>query len=530
LIEGGVMNFNDDVIGTVINLDGEVFIERNGIEVPLREEMTLLSGDIIRSTQNSLAVINIPGTQQQIPVYVEVSNGSALGLSFDPTQGQNGRVVINKMGDDVGNLVLISEFEGENHAAVMDGQEPSDTSMVGLFGAGIAGGGLIAPVAGVVGATALFSGLSDDDDTTTVGPGSGGSGLGDSGVGGDTGGDGIPSTPAETAGGLSETVTDLTDNLSEVTAPIPVVSDVVDAVGQTLDSVLVGDNNGGLGGILTGLGDGLAGGLDGTPLEPVGNVLDTLLGTIGGGLGLVADQVSSFGDNTPLEPLADLLGDILGRSGENTDSGVGGVVGTLTNVTDGLAQLLQPVPLLGELTGTLDTVVDSIAFGNNDGGLAGILSGLGGGLQEGLASTPLALVGEGGNTLLNTVGGLLGGVGDLVTSLGANTPVAPVTDLVGDLAGSLGGDVSSALANIPFLGGALDELISGLGGGGSLLGDIPLLGDLLDGGDGGGLLAGIPVVGDLLGGLTSSISSTGGAEGGLLSGLPLLGDLTRGLS
>lgn len=523
------MNFNDAVIGTVINLDGEVFIERNGIEVPLREEMTLLSGDLIRSTQNSLAVINIPGTQQQIPVYVEVSNGSALSLSFDPTAGQNGRVVINKMGDDVGNLVLISEFEGENYAAVMDGQESSEAPMVGLFGAGIAGGGLIAPVAGVVGATALFTGLSSDDSATAV-VDSGSSGLGDSGGGGNTGGEGIPSIPAETAGGLSETVTDLTDNLSEVTAPIPVVGDVVDAVGQTLDSVLVGDNNGGLSGILTGLGDGLAGGLDGTPLEPVGNVLDTLLGTIGGGLGLVADQVSSFGDNTPLEPLADLLGDILGRSGENSDSGVGGVVGTLTNVTDGLAQLLQPVPLLGELTGTLDTVVDSIAFGNNDGGLAGILSGLGGGLQEGLASTPLALVGEGGNTLLNTVGGLLGGVGDLVTSLGANTPVAPVTDLVGDLAGSLGGDVSSALANIPFLGGALDELTSGLGGGGSLLGDIPLLGGLLDGGGDGGLLAGVPVVGDLLGGLTSSISSTGGTEGGLLSGLPLLGDLTRGLS
>lgn len=505
------MNYELPVIANASAVEGQVFVVRGGVEQALLPDTVLQADDVIRSTVGSIATVSIPGTQSQIPTVLEVSNGATVTLGFD----QNGSgvvMVFTESAPGEGEVVLIAEGEGENYAALLDGQEPTG-EMSGLFGAGVLGAGAgigLFPLAGAAGVAAVFSGASDDDDQGSL--------PGRTGI------------PAETAGGLSETVTDLTDNLSEVTAPIPVVSDVVDAVGETLDSVLVGDNNGGLGGILTGLGDGLAGGLDGTPLEPVGNVLDTLLGTIGGGLGLVADQVSSFGDNTPLEPLADLLGDILGRSGENSDSGVGGVVGTLTNVTDGLAQLLQPVPLLGELTGTLDTVVDSIAFGDNDGGLAGILSGLGGGLQEGLASTPLALVGEGGNTLLNTVGGLLGGVGDLVTSLGANTPVAPVTDLVGDLAGSLGGDVSSALANIPLLGGALDELTSGLGGGGSLLGDIPLLGDLLDGGDGGGLLAGIPVVGDLLGGLTSSISSTGGAEGGLLSGLPLLGDLTRGLS
>ncbi len=505
------MNYDLPVIANTSAVEGRVYVVRGGVEQALLPNTVLQADDVIRSTVGSIATVSIPGTQPQIPTFLEVSNGATVTLGFD--QNASGVVMVfTESAPGEGEVVLIAEGEGENYSALLDGQEPAG-EMSGLFGAGVLGAGAgigLFPLAGAAGVAAVFSGASDDDDQGSL--------PGQTGI------------PAETAGGLSETVTDLTDNLSEVTAPIPVVGDVVDAVGQTLDSVLVGDNNGGLSGILTGLGDGLAGGLDGTPLEPVGNVLDTLLGTIGGGLGLVADQVSSFGDNTPLEPLADLLGDILGRSGENSDSGVGGVVGTLTNVTDGLAQLLQPVPLLGELTGTLDTVVDSIAFGNNDGGLAGILSGLGGGLQEGLASTPLALVGEGGNTLLNTVGGLLGGVGDLVTSLGANTPVAPVTDLVGDLAGSLGGDVSSALANIPFLGGALDELTSGLGGGGSLLGDIPLLGGLLDGGGDGGLLAGVPVVGDLLGGLTSSISSTGGTEGGLLSGLPLLGDLTRGLS
>ena len=505
------MNYELPIIANASSVEGRVFVVRGGVEQALLPDMALQADDVIRTTGDSIATISIPGTQSQIPTVLEVSNGAKVTLGFD--QGSAGVAMVStESGPGEGEVNLIAESEGENYAALLDGEQPVG-EMSGLFGAGIlsAGAGIgFVPLAGAAGAAAIFAGGTDDDDQVDL--------PNETGI------------PAESAGGLSETVTDLTDNLSDLVAPIPVVSDVVDAVGGTLDAVLVGDNNGGLGGILTGLGDGLAGGLDGTPLEPLGNVLDTLLGTIGGGLGFVADQVSSFGDNTPLEPLADLLGDILGRRGENSDGGVGGVVGTLTNVTDGLAQLLQPVPLLGELTGALDTVVDSIAFGNNDGGLAGVLSGLGGGLQESLASTPLALIGEGGNTLLNTVGGLLGGVGDLVTSLGATTPVAPVTDLVGDLAGSLSGDVSSALANIPFLGEALDELTSGLGGGGSLLGDLPLIGGLLDGGGNGGLLGGIPVVGDLLGGLTSSISSTGGAEGGLLGGLPLIGDLTRSLS
>jgi hypothetical protein len=458
------MNFDNLEIGTVMNLNGEAFIERNGIEVPLREEMSLLPGDVIRSTQDSLAIISIPGTQQQIPVYVEASNGSAMKLSFDPDAGRSGQVVISKVGEDVGNLVLISEFDGENQAATMEGQEIVDDPMVGLFGAGIAGGGLIAPVAGAVGAAAFFAGLSSDDTSTEI-LNSGGTVDPGGSNGGNGGGDGNPSSgPAESAGGLSETVTDLTDNLSDLVAPIPVVSDVVDAVGVTLDAVLVGDNNGGLGGILTGLGDGLAGGLDGTPLEPLGNVLDTLLGTIGGGLGLVADQVSSFGDNTPLEPLADLLGDILGRSGENSDGGVGGVVGTLTNVTDGLAQLLQPVPLLGELTGALDTVVDSIAFGNNDGGLSSVVNGLGQGLQSGLADTPLSLVGEGVGGLLGSVGGVLGGLGSQLSSLGDGTPLEPLAGLLGDLVGADGG---SAL-----LGGLSTSINSNSAtSGGFLLGD-----------------------------------------------------------
>ena len=520
------MNFENPVVASVTNIDGDVFVKRNGIETPLQQDMVLQAGDVLRSTSNSIAVLSIPGTQQQIPAFLEISNGGEATLGFDPDAGMNGQVVItSNAGDGLGNVTLVSEFDGENQAAVLDGQEATG-EMSGLFGAGLlgAGAGLSAlPVAGAVGAAALFAG-SDDDN-------SGGGGL----PGGNP-----DSLPAENAGGLAETVSDLTNNLSEITEPVPVVGDVVNTVGNVLESTLVGDNNGGLSGILSGLTDGLTSGLEGTPLAPVGGALETGLSSLTSLLGVAANQVSSFGDGTPLEPLADLVGNLLGTTGPNTDGGVGGVVGTLVNVTDSVGQLLAPVPVLGDIAGTLGGVVDSVATGNNDGGLGGILSGLGGGLESGLADTPLALIGEGGNTLLNTVGGLLGGVGDAVSSVGAGTPAEPVTNLVGDLAGSLGGDVGSALASVPFLGGALDSLTSGLGGGSllgdvPLLGDLPLLGDVLDGGllsgsaGGADALAGIPVLGDVLGGLTSSISSSTSGEGGLLGGLPLLGDLTNTL-
>ena len=483
------MNFDNSSVATVLSIDGTSFVKRNGVEVPLREEMQLQLGDVIKTTENALVVISIPGTQQQIPAFVEVSNGAVAGLGFNPDAGRDGQVVVSNIGDGLGNIVFVSEFDGENQAAVMEGQEGSEGAMAGLFGAGLLGGSMLAPVAGAVGAAALFAGLAsgDDDSAQSASSGTppiddngnpgGGSGGGSGGSGGGSGGD-SGNGAVENAGGLSQTVGDLTNNLRDVTAPVPVVSDVVDAVGDVLDDVLTGDNNGGLGGILTGLGDGVSNGLNGTPLEPVGNVLDMVLGTVGGGLGMVADQISSLADNTPLDPLANLLGDVLGRSGPNDDGGIGGVLGTLTNVTDGLAQLLAPVPLLGELTGTLGNTVDSVVSGDNGGGLGGVLAGLGDGIETGLAGTPLSLLGEGADALLGTLGGALGGAGEQLSSFGEGTPAAGLTSLLGDLLGTASGTLATA---------------------------------------------------DLLGGLGSSISSNQSEGSGPFAGIPLLGDLTRNL-
>jgi hypothetical protein len=484
------VNFDNSSVATVVSLDGTSFVKRNGIEVPLREEMPLQLGDVIKSTENALVVISIPGTRQQIPAFVEVSGGAIASLGFNPDAGLDGQVVVSNTGEGMGNIVLVSEFDGENQAAVMEGQESSEGAMAGLFGAGLLGGSALAPVAGAVGAAALFAGLAsgDDDNTQTPGAGSPPINNGDNpdnggGTGPGTGGNAPGDGAAENASGLSRTVSDLTNNLRDLTAPVPVISDVVDAVGDVLDSVLVGDNNGGLGGILTGLGEGLTNGLDGTPLEPVGNVLDMVLGTLGGGLGMLADQVSNLGDNTPLDPLANLVGDILGRSGPNSDGGVGGVVGTLTNVTDGLAQLLQPVPLLGELTGALDNVVNSTATGDigggSDGGLGGglggVVAGLGQGLESGLSGTPLALLGEGADALLGTLGGALGGAGEQISSFGEGTPAEALTGLLGNLLGTDTGASNPFDFASVFTPSIASNANQGAGG---LLGSLPLLDDL----------------------------------------------------
>ena len=135
------MNFDSPVVASVTNIDGDVFVKRNGIETPLREDMVLQAGDVLRSTSNSIAVLSIPGTQQQIPAFLEISNGGVATLGFDPDAGPNGQVVItSNAGEGLGNVTLVSEFDGENQAAVLDGQEATG-EMSGLFGAGLLGAG-----------------------------------------------------------------------------------------------------------------------------------------------------------------------------------------------------------------------------------------------------------------------------------------------------------------------------------------------------------------------------------------------------
>ncbi len=460
------MNFDNPVVASVSDVSGNVFIKRAGVEVPLRDDMVLQVGDVLRTTSDSIAIVSIPGTAQQIPALLELSGGGEATLGFDPDAGPNGQVVVtSNSADGVGSVVLLSEFEGENHAAVLDGS-PGDASMSGLFGAGVLASGVsAAPLAGAVGAAALFGGLSDDDSAP---------GFNNPGGAGST-------SPAQEAGGLSQTVSDLTNSVTEITEPVPVVGDVAGTAAQVLESTLVGDNNGGLNGILSGVATSLSDGLEGTPLDVVSEPLfDGVLGTVSGALGVAANQVTAFGEGTPLAPVTNLLGDVLGTSGPNVEGEVGGVFGTVLNLTQGANDLLEPVPGLDLLGGGLDALVSSLLVGDNEGGVQGLLSGLGDGLQSALLPTPLSIVGDGAQAGLDAVAGVFGTAGDALSSIGVGTPAEPVVGLLSGLLGSGGNSGQfQAFDGLPLLDGTLDLL-------------------------------------------TSSISSSGLPTGGLLSGLPSL--------
>ncbi|HEX4844465.1 MAG TPA: hypothetical protein VFV57_12390 [Limnobacter sp.] len=387
------MNFQTSEVATVSSIEGRVFVIREGVETPLKQDMALRAGDVLRSTENSMAVLSIPGTQQQIPAFLEVANGGIAQLEFDPDLGNDGQVVVTSGTNTAdGTVTLVSDMEGENQAAVLEGQDGQGDSF-GLFGAGLAaGGGAFLPAAGAVGAAAILAG-----------------GDNESNAGGGT--PGAPTSPTDNLGGLAETVGNLTNNLGEITNPIPVVDDVVDSVGGAvtdllagtsgdtlggllatvgtvtdsladmaapvpvlgdvlggvgtlLDSVLTGNNNGGVSGLLTGLGDGFENALLGTPAEAFGDGANTVLGTVGGVLSGVGDSIASVGTGTPLEAVTGLLGDVVGT----TDGG--GLLGGIPVLDD----LLSP---LTDGLGALPTSIGSNATGDGGGLLGGgLLSGL----------------------------------------------------------------------------------------------------------------------------------------------------------
>ncbi|WP_370261623.1 hypothetical protein [Limnobacter sp.] len=353
------MNTPISELATVSALEGRVYVVRDGAERLLTPNMALRAGDVLRSTENSLAVLSIPGTQQQIPAFLEVANGGMAQLEFDPDLGEHGQVVV-KSGTDTtdGTVTLVSDLPGENQAAVLEGQE-SQGEAFGLFGAGLVGGGALLPAAGAVGAAALIA--SGDD---------GGSGVGNTPP--------SPTNPTDNLGGLAETVGNLTNNLGDLTEPIPVVGDavetvgdaltdvlagenpnglggvlaitdtvvgsvgdmlepvpvlgdVVGAVGSLLDATLTGNNNGGLSGLLTGVGEGLSDALAGTPAEVLGEGLNTALDLGGSALSGVGDAIASVGQATPLAPVTNLLADVVGTTdGGLFLGGLGSSIGSST--------------------------------------------------------------------------------------------------------------------------------------------------------------------------------------------------------
>ncbi|MCQ8896408.1 hypothetical protein NQT62_08190 [Limnobacter humi] len=415
-------------IAQASDVRGNVTLVREGHPpMQLTSGMEIRSGDVLRSTPSSIAMVSIPGTIGQIASMLEVSSGAEAQLNLERRSGQDGHVVVQRVSpENVGDLALTQDMTGENPAAVIAGDEGAD-GMTGLVGAGLlagAGGGLLFPAAG---AAAAFVALSDNGGSNTP-------------VDSPQTADPII-TPADTAGGLTATVENLSEHLDALTAPVPVVGTLVD----TVTDVLAG--NGGS---------------------------DSLIGL-----------------------------------------SVGGVTNTLLNLSDQFANSTDGVPVIGDAADILHAIIT----GGNDGGLAGIASGLGMGLDGAVSSTPLAPLGDALSLVLNggdaipveqLSGGLVGGlhlVADNIDGLAAGTPAEPLAHLVADLLGTSGVATPELISTDTLAHtGGLDGL-SGLLGGGAL--------------------NGIPVLGDVVSSLTGVLTGAGGAEAtSAMSPLPVVGQLT----
>lgn len=333
------------LLGEVTRVSGNALISRhNGDSQPLRTGDAVGPGDRILSQAGSQVEVNFPGTARQAGNTLRLGDGAQAAISLDRSPGQDGTVRITRIDDPQRGLAELETSDlALPQAAFIEGEEP--TVMSGLFGlgagAGLAGlgGAALLPAAGVLG----FAGLVES------------SGNGE----GNTGGDNPPASIADDAGGLVQTIENLSQNLDDLTAPIPVVGDVVNlvtdvvagnsgnasllppliggatalvltvndqiqaategipVVGQltgVLDAILQGDNNGGLSGLISGLGEGVSQAAEGTPLEVLAQALDQPLDLLSGGLTQVADTFSGLGEGTPVAPLSNLVGDLLGTS------------------------------------------------------------------------------------------------------------------------------------------------------------------------------------------------------------------------
>ena len=272
----------------------------------------------------------------------------------------------------------------------------------------------------------------------------------------------------------------------------------------------------GLQGALAEVSDVLATG----PLAPVNTIVDPLQG----GLNVLGDTLETV---TPMDPtgVTGVVSGLVGATSEVDLSASNGLVGVVSEVTEGLAQETANTPL-NAVTAPVATAVDTVSQP-----LDSTLTTVADALDPVAAADPSGLVG--------TVQTLLGS--DNVEASQSSLPGAEIFDgllasggdipvLGGLLEGSTGSDLP-LIGDLPVLGDVLASTSNPADTGLPLTGDLPVVGDLLAVADtdAGSLpLSGdLPLIGDLLGSVSTD---TAGSDLPLAGDLPLLGDLLNGIT
>ncbi|MCF4165141.1 hypothetical protein L2U69_05760 [Zavarzinia compransoris] len=224
---------------------------------------------------------------------------------------------------------------------------------------------------------------------------------------------------------------------------------------------------------------------------------------------IVNDVVANLGDDSAIQPITDLINALTDPDGGALDAITGalndltqiegGPLGPLTELVDALVGTENGA--LAPLVDTLNGILGGFAAGADPTDIAGGLSSLpGAGLLTGLF--------DGASLPGGTDGGLIDVVNGLLSDLGDDSAVQPLTDLLNALTNPTEGDLSA-------LTGALNELTAVDGG---PLGPLTELVGSLAGTDNAALNPLIETLNGILGGFAAGADPTDIAGG--LSSLP----------
>lgn len=431
-------------LGSLSSFSTDVQVIRDGQEQTLFQGDAIQNGDTLLNRGNSPVDVIIPGmsASQATSLLVIPPAGTAM---LKTGVGATGEPITEVVSPNANELSLVSE-EGQPGAELVQGEiDETSGEMSGLFGAGIAAGGagMFGGLAAILGGGAIVGGLVS-------------TGSGDD---------------------------DATNNPNNGNPE------------QAFNST-----NG-----LTGVVDQVTNIVDGTPLDPVTQVLEPVKPVVDTVSGVVQDIAAA--DPTGITDL--ISGVIGGETGSVSGNGPDGLVGVVNELLEGVQAGTADTPL-AVVTNPLTDALQQTVLPPLDQGL----SIVGDALEPVVNADPTGLTQLISNVL---------GAADVPAEGGfTGIPALNGLPLIGDVLGSAsitGGGGIPVLGDLPVVGDLplIGELISGTGGDLPLISDLPLVGGLLSG-TGGDL----PLVGGLL-------SGTGG-DLPLVGELPLVGDLLSGIS
>ena len=157
-----------NITGIIKSVLGEVSVTRpDGEQVLLKEGDIISAGDTVTTSAEGSAYIEFPGAEGQKATEGILQSNAVATLK----DGENGAEFEVAEGE----FELLTE--GETVAVTGAG------GMFGLFGAGLAAGGLAGPLAATAGAAFVLSDSNDDDNGGGAGGGSGNGPSGEAAAG-----------------------------------------------------------------------------------------------------------------------------------------------------------------------------------------------------------------------------------------------------------------------------------------------------------------------------------------------------------